>query len=285
MLHIDIELSHPRLTAALLMGAAVFVWGAQSDAMQTALGGPERADLLAVHEEERRMEELRSEQAVLLKREDILRADLALLEEEELRGGSTVTLQELQSARRELVLLLQDKQRAEEAIRTSLLQIWEAQGAGRAAARMDGTGTRPNFVWPVHPTLGISAFFEDPAYQNRFGIPHHAIDIPVIQGTTVRAPADGVVAKVSDNGLGYNSIVLRHDGGYATVFGHVSEFLVTEGQRVRAGDPIASSGGIPGTPGAGRLTTGAHLHFEMLRGGTHIDPLTELPSFQAAIED
>lgn len=230
------------------------------------------------------MEDLRSEQAVLLKREDILRADLALLEEEELRGGS-ITLQELQSARRELVLLLQDKQRAEEAIRTSLLQIWEAQGAGRAAARMDTSGLRPDFVWPVNPTLGISAFFEDPAYQTRFGMPHHAIDIPVIQGTTVRAPADGVVAKVSDNGLGYNSIVLRHDGGYATVFGHVSEFLVSEGQRVRRGDPIASSGGIPGTPGAGRLTTGAHLHFEMLRSGEHIDPLTELPASQAVVED
>jgi murein DD-endopeptidase MepM/ murein hydrolase activator NlpD len=71
-------------------------------------------------------------------------------------------------------------------------------------------------------------------------------------------------------------VTIRHDNGLATLYGHVSGFLVQEGQRVRAGDPIALSGGTPGTKGAGRLTTGAHLHFEVYLDGKKVDPLEYL---------
>ena len=126
---------------------------------------------------------------------------------------------------------------------------------------------------------GISAHFHDQAYFERFGIQHNAIDIPTVQGTTVHAAADGVVARVSDNGMGFNAIVLSHDGRFSTMYGHVSAFLVKEGDRVRSGDPIALSGGTPGTPGAGNLTTGAHVHFELVQKGEPVDPLQYLPKF------
>jgi len=132
--------------------------------------------------------------------------------------------------------------------------------------------------WPVSPTRGISAYFRDSSYQTAFGIPHNAIDIPVAQGTPVRAPASGVVYKVKDNGdESYAYIILAHKGGLLTVFGHMSEILVDDRDIVLPGEVIGLSGGIPGSKGAGYLTTGAHLHFEVLQNGKYIDPLLVLP--------
>jgi len=132
-------------------------------------------------------------------------------------------------------------------------------------------------IWPVNPARGLSAFFQDSGYKSTFGIPHNAIDIPISQGSLIHAPAAGVVYKVQDNGMGYSYIILAHKGGILTVYGHVSEMLVEEREVVLAGEVIGLSGGIPGTKGAGYLTTGAHLHFEVIKSGKHIDPLTLLP--------
>lgn len=132
-------------------------------------------------------------------------------------------------------------------------------------------------IWPVVPTRGISAYFRDPSYVAVFGVGHNAIDIPVSQKTTIRAPAEGVVYKVRDNGYGYSYLILAHKGGYMTVYGHVYEFLVEAGEKVRPGQAIALSGGTPGTKGAGFMTTGAHLHFEVMKGGKYMDPMNFLP--------
>ncbi|HMR01100.1 MAG TPA: M23 family metallopeptidase, partial [Candidatus Gracilibacteria bacterium] len=131
--------------------------------------------------------------------------------------------------------------------------------------------------WPVTPARGISAYFRDAAYVGVFGVQHNAVDIPTKQNTTIRAPAEGVVYKVRDNGYGYSYLILAHKGGFMTVYGHVSGFLVEPGEKVRAGQAVALSGGTPGTKGAGYMTTGAHLHFEVMKGGSYTDPLFYLP--------
>jgi len=131
--------------------------------------------------------------------------------------------------------------------------------------------------WPVSPGRGISAYFHDPTYVGVFGVQHQAIDIPTTQGTPVRAPDDGVAYKVRDNGYGYSYLIIAHKGGYMTVYGHVSAFRVEEGEKVYRGQTVALSGGTPGSKGAGYMTTGAHLHFEVLKGGKHVDPLDYLP--------
>jgi hypothetical protein len=82
---------------------------------------------------------------------------------------------------------------------------------------------------------------------------------------------------VRDNGYGYSYLILAHAGGFMTVYGHVSEFRVAEGEKVFAGQIVALSGATPGTKGAGLMTTGAHLHFEVLKGGKYVDPLDYLP--------
>ena len=50
-------------------------------------------------------------------------------------------------------------------------------------------------------------------------------------------------------------MAIKHPGGYVTVYGHLSDILVYPYQFVRKGDRIARSGGAPGTPGAGPMTT------------------------------
>lgn len=127
------------------------------------------------------------------------------------------------------------------------------------------------FHWPVKGP--VSAGFNDARYRAFFGLPHKGIDIVVPFGTPVGSSADGIVFIVRPGGAkGYTYVLIGHRGGYATVYGHLSQVMVTAGQTVMGGEQIGVSGGTPGTEGAGTMTTGAHLHFEMILRGTHIDP-------------
>ncbi len=132
-------------------------------------------------------------------------------------------------------------------------------------------------LWPVSPSRGISAYFHDPSYLLAMGVPHEAIDIRTPQSTPIHAPANGVVYKTRDNGYGYSYIILAHSGGFMTLYGHVSDIMVQEGQVIKQGQIIGLSGATPGTKGAGLMTTGPHLHFEVMKGGKHVDPLDYLP--------
>ncbi len=131
--------------------------------------------------------------------------------------------------------------------------------------------------WPVDPGRGITAYFHDPAYERTFGMIHNAIDVRAAQETPIHAAANGYVYKVHRNDEGYSYLILAHENNIMTVYGHIYEFLVEEEALVRRGDVIALSGGTPGTKGAGWLTTGPHLHFEVYKNGQHVNPLLHLP--------
>ncbi len=277
MVRIDIEIPRPWLTLAIV-GGVICAFLLSGGSLQGAVGGT-TASMTTVKNAEERVRQLREEQQVIEKREEILRVQVKALEESLLKTHSPATRDALMATRTRLLSLLDSKRKGEQEILSSLRQIWEAQEFAAHASLQDGTLLHSIALeWPAEPQLGISAYFHDESYEQRFGMVHEAIDIPVEQGSIVTAAADGVVVNISDNGMGYSSIVLRHNGGFATLYGHVSGFLVHEGQEVLAGDPIALSGGTPGTPGAGSMTTGAHLHFEVTRGGASVDPLTFLPS-------
>jgi len=133
-----------------------------------------------------------------------------------------------------------------------------------------------SLLWPV-PSRQISAGFHDADYAVRFKMQHNAIDIPTPQGTPVRTPADAFVAKVYDSGgTGYSYLVLDHGNGMVTVYGHMSSMNVGVGQFVPVGSVVGLSGGTPGTRGAGWLTTGPHLHFEVWLDGQARNPLNYL---------
>lgn len=130
--------------------------------------------------------------------------------------------------------------------------------------------------WPI-PYRTITATFRDADYQKRFGLVHNAIDIACPQGTPIKAPYSGTVAKVVDGGAkGLSYMVVNHDNGLSTVYLHLSGFAASTGAYIVEGQTIGYTGGAPGTPGAGWLTTGPHLHLEVWFNGSPTNPLAYL---------
>lgn len=276
MVKIELEIPRPWLTLCLCMMLAGGIAYANAESLP-AIGGLGMRAQVIVKEAEEDIRFLRIRQEVLAHQEEILRYQLELFtRRHEESAGDPALERQMWDARQALVELLRDKFAAEERLKASLAQMWNAQGG--AALASVGSAQNVRFTWPVAPDEGLSATFHDMGYRKRFHLEHLAIDIPTPQGTTIVAADDGVVLSVSDQGMGFNSLAIRHRSGVVTLYGHVSAFLVREGDQVQAGDPIALSGGLPGTPGAGWLTTGAHLHFQVLVDGQPVDPLPLLPS-------
>lgn len=129
-----------------------------------------------------------------------------------------------------------------------------------------------DFHMPCYSRVVNSHF----GYRRQFGRNHYGTDIKVYVGDTIRAAFSGKVRVVKDQGYrkGYGKyVVIRHNNGLETVYGHMSKHLVREGQVLRAGDPI----GLGGNTGR---STGPHLHFETRLVGEKINPEV-LFSFEA----
>ncbi|MFI5780164.1 M23 family metallopeptidase [Nocardia sp. NPDC051570] len=102
-------------------------------------------------------------------------------------------------------------------------------------------------------------------YGQRWGSFHYGIDIAAPIGSPIYAVADGTVIDAGPaQGFGL-WVRVRHNDGTITVYGHMYDFSVSVGERVRAGQQIARVGNRGDS-------TGPHLHFEVLIGGQHVDP-------------
>ncbi len=133
------------------------------------------------------------------------------------------------------------------------------------------------FPLPIEPQ--ITASFLDPEYKKALGRDHFGTDFWAPQGTPILAPMDGVIKKVAQNGYAYSYLIIDHGNDLFTLFGHISDVNVQEGQVVTRGEIIGKTGGTPGLPGSGFFTTGPHLHFEVFAGGRHVDPEKWLKQF------
>lgn len=103
-------------------------------------------------------------------------------------------------------------------------------------------------------------------YRPAFRRVHKGLDIKVYTGDTIVSAFDGKVRVVRYDAGGYGKyIVIRHDNGLETIYGHLSQQLVDTDQMVRAGEPI----GLGGNTGR---SFGSHLHFETRLAGEAINP-------------
>jgi lipoprotein NlpD len=119
------------------------------------------------------------------------------------------------------------------------------------------------FSWPVEGEVTSG-------FGPRNGSFHDGVDIAAPRGTAVLAAADGQVI-FSDVLRGYgNVVIVRHPGGYVTVYAHNQANLVKEEQTVRRGEQLAEVGQ------SGRAT-GASVHFEVRKDNLARDPLRYLP--------
>jgi len=96
---------------------------------------------------------------------------------------------------------------------------------------------------------------------------HTGLDFAAQKGTPIYATGDGVVSKVARNAGGYgNEIQINHGYGYVTLYAHLSEFAVKEGQKIKRGECI----GYVGSTGS---STAPHLHYEVMHNGTKVNPV------------
>lgn len=94
---------------------------------------------------------------------------------------------------------------------------------------------------------------------------HSGVDIDAPWGEEVTTPADGVVVHAGWYYALGRAVIVEHEKGYRTTYGHLSRISVKEGQEVKAGDVV----GLTGSTGR---STGAHLHYEIEKGGEKLDP-------------
>lgn len=119
------------------------------------------------------------------------------------------------------------------------------------------------FEWPIDGVITSP-------FGPRGGSVHEGIDIDGETGDPIGASAAGTVIMASPfSGYG-NAVIIDHGHGVTTLYGHMSAFAVSEGDRV-------SQGQIVGAVGSTGHSTGSHLHFEIRVNGTPIDPLPYLP--------
>ncbi|WP_380788616.1 peptidoglycan DD-metalloendopeptidase family protein [Sphingomonas sp. R86521] len=130
-----------------------------------------------------------------------------------------------------------------------------------APARLAGGG----FLWPVDGRV-VKRFGSGASGERNDGI-----KIAVPMATPIHAAADGVVAYVGDGIAALGGLVIvKHGGGWTSIYGHASKLLVQRGQAVKRGQTIALSGdtGFADRP---------EVHFELRKGRTPVDPTSQLP--------
>lgn len=160
---------------------------------------------------------------------------------------------QLEKDSQNLEALIQEKER-EAALAKANSKVW-IRGTGIFAFPSDAPTSSP-FGWRIHPILGYRRF-------------HAGLDFAASYGSTIRAADSGTVIFAGWYGGYGKAVIISHSNGITTLYGHSSELYVSEGQAVQKGQAIASVGSTG-------LSTGPHLHFEVRRDGTPVDPANYL---------
>ena len=224
------------------------------------------------------MEQLKSEQqALIASQQQVVQQREALLNQ----NKDILEAYKAEAAKQEQAVKQLDAELAEIArVRAEAeAQKRAAEQAAAAAASADNsTASTPapsapsasGFIWPVD-SREITSYFGYRGYEATGGVgtaDHDGLDIGAWSGEPIYAAAAGTVTLACEYGGYGNCVIIAHDNGYSTLYGHQSSIAVSEGQRVNQGDVI----GYVGSTG---WSTGPHLHISFIDGaGNYADPLS-----------
>lgn len=192
--------------------------------------------------------------------------DVIYIDNDEWYTTETKTLQEPSAGRRKVIALVtfeNDKEVSTEIIKEEITY----QAVAKIVER--GTKIPPTYIKPISGGRLTSNFGRRSRPTKGASTYHKGIDWATPTGTAVYASCGGTVAKAGW-GSGYGYVVyINHPDGRQTRYGHLSKVLVSAGQTVSQGQKIALSGNTG-------VSTGPHLHFEILINGTQVNPLKYL---------
>ncbi len=198
--------------------------------------------------------------------EEIYDADIVYIENDDWYTNQTVVHQKPSAGYRKVVAdvsYLNDKEVGREILKQEIVM----EAVPKIVER--GTKIPPTYIRPISGGVQTSGFGRRSAPTRGASSYHKGIDWATPTGTPVYASCGGTVAKAGW-GSGYGYVVyINHEDGRQTRYGHLSKVLVSAGQTVKQGDRIALSGNTG-------ISTGPHLHFEILINGTQVNPLDYL---------
>lgn len=198
--------------------------------------------------------------------EEIYDADIIYIDNDNWYTTQTVVHQQPSAGFRKVVAdvhYLNDKEVSREILKEEITKEAVAKVVER------GTKIPPTYIRPISGGRQTSGFGRRNAPTKGASTYHKGVDWAVPTGTSVYASCGGTVAKAGW-GSGYGYVVyIDHEDGRQTRYGHLSKVLVKAGQSVKQGERIALSGNTG-------VSTGPHLHFEILINGSQVNPLKYL---------
>lgn len=198
--------------------------------------------------------------------EEDYEADIIYVDNDDWYTTQTQTLQEPSAGHRKVVADISYRNK-EEMVRDILKEEITYEAVPKIVER--GTKIPPTYIKPISGGRQSSGFGRRKAPTRGASSNHKGIDWATPVGTAVMASSAGTVTKAGW-GSGYGYVVyINHSDGRQTRYGHLSKVLVSPGQTVSQGQKIALSGNTG-------VSTGPHLHFEILINGAQVNPLNYL---------
>ena len=194
---------------------------------------------------------------------EVIDPPVEIRKSDDIKLGQSKTVREGQNGKRQVTyrlvknngVMVQEEQVASKVLQPAVSTVILK---GTKVIPSEGTG---DFAWPVS-NHSITSYMGE-----RWGRMHKGIDI--VGGKTIKAADNGTVEFVGQKSGYGNAIIINHNNGFKTLYGHLKSFSVKEGQVVSKGDAI-------GVMGATGDATGVHLHFEVYLDGKLRNPTSYL---------
>lgn len=167
-----------------------------------------------------------------------------------------------------------DEAAEDEARIQALIRQQQSGGSSSGSGSSGSNSGVDGYIWPTNNTRVVTSPYGERWCPFHGYESHNGADIDAARGSAVLAAKSGRVIQAGWNG-GYGiSVMIAHDDGITTLYGHMDGCSVSVGQTVSQGETI----GICGNTGN---SSGAHIHYTMYKNGGTIDPLPYLPGYIA----